>query len=143
MTDGTNIYSGFNNPASQGSRFAGPNATVRGAARTPIGGLGPAPSALGASGAPAGHGGSLPSPLTWLFVALAFLVLLKVLGEHPKTALDPRHIHLGGYDVFVIWLIVLLTVPLSKIAVNGANGRPRPAFDSGPLSGFAALVNAT
>lgn len=139
MVDGTNIYTGFNNAASQGSRFAGTNATVRGASRTPVG-VGNAPMATGRTG---GQAAALPSPITWLIAALVLLLALKWLGEHPKTAINPSELHVGGYNVLTIWVIVVLSVVASKLIVNGADGKPRSAFASGPLAGLGALINAT
>jgi hypothetical protein len=78
---------------------------------------------------------NMPSPVTWLVGAVLLLLMLKFLGEHEKSPLNPGHIKIGGYNVLTIFTIVLISVVGAKILVN------RPFFKSGPQAGFASLVN--
>lgn len=113
------------------TRFSTPNATPM-SVGSPIGsGIQPMLQTPQATGA------DLPSPVTWLVAVLVLLYLLKVLGESDRTAINPAHIHIGGYNVLTIFVIVLISLVGAKILVN------RPFFTARqPLAGFASLVNA-
>jgi hypothetical protein len=127
-----NIYLGNNSATVQGTKFRPPlKQSGPQPALVPSGVFRPAAQTAAATGA------GLPSPLTWLLGALLLLWGLKILSEHPKTALNPAHIHVGGYNVLTIFTIVIISVVGVKILVN------RPFFSRGPQAGFASLVNAT
>lgn len=84
----------------------------------------------------AATGVGMPSPVTWLVGAIVLLFVLKFLGEHDRSPINPAHVHVGGYNVLTIFVIVLITVVGFKILVN------RPFFTSNRvLGGFASLVN--
>lgn len=59
-----------------------------------------------------------PSPVTILMGLLAFIVLLRIIGDHPKTQIEGAHIHVGGYNVLVILGIVWFGTVSAKAIVN-------------------------
>ena len=83
-------------------------------------------------------GAGMPSPVTWFVGAIILLFVLKFLGERESSPINPAHVHIGGYNVLTIFVIVVITVVGMKILVN------RPFFGSNrALAGFASLVNTT
>ena len=123
---------GQNGPIAMGTKFAGLNTTAAQLTRLP------GSPGLPVSQTAAATGANLPSPMTWLVGAIVLLILLKTIGDSDKFPMvNPAHIHIGGYNVLTIFVIVLLSVVGMKIVVN------RPFFERGPQAGFASLVNAT
>ncbi len=60
----------------------------------------------------------LLQPVPVLIGILALIVLLKIIGESPKTSIDGADIHVGGYNVVVILAIVFAGTALTRLLFN-------------------------
>lgn len=58
------------------------------------------------------------SPVTVLIGIALLLLMLKILGELPTTAIDPRHLHIGGYNLLVVTLTSVIGISLLKLVFN-------------------------
>lgn len=126
-------------PETMATRFGGPNVTPI-SVGSPISNFRmDGPTRGGSTVQPqtaAATGAGMPSPVTWLVGAIILLFVLKFLGERESSPINPAHVHIGGYNVLTIFVIVVITVVGMKILVN------RPFFGSNrALAGFASLVN--
>jgi len=62
--------------------------------------------------------GGQPSPVVILLGMVALLLLLKVIGESKNTAIDPAHIHIGGYNLLGITVVSIVGIGLLKLVFN-------------------------
>jgi len=60
----------------------------------------------------------LGQPLVWFIGLFAFLGLAKWFGEHPKTPINPEHVHVGGYNFFTVGVIAIVFIAASKLILN-------------------------
>ena len=52
------------------------------------------------------------------FVALYIIWALVAKHERVRKALEPANLEINLYNLFVIWFVVILTVPFSKVLVT-------------------------
>jgi hypothetical protein len=57
-------------------------------------------------------------PLTFFFGAGIVLFGLKVLSEHPNTAIKPAHMNIGPYNAFTILLTFAVGMTVTKLGLN-------------------------
>jgi hypothetical protein len=60
----------------------------------------------------------LGQPFAFYLGLIAFLFLLKWFGEHPNTPIDPRHIHIGGYDMMAVGVSAIVFIVGAKLLLN-------------------------
>jgi hypothetical protein len=76
------------------------------------------PSGLGLSLTPAGQ---TPSPVTVLIGLIGLLIIMKVLGELDSTAIEPRHIQIGGYNLIAVTVASIVGIALAKLVFTRWN----------------------
>lgn len=113
---------GYGGALSQQIKFA--NNGIGSAGGSPIATTEPSSGALSTAVAQAqglfGPGGrsESPSPVVVFVGLVVLLFLLKLLGEAPKTSIEPGHIHIGGYDVLVIGFVSVVFIAGMKLLFN-------------------------
>ena len=64
-----------------------------------------------------GGGGSI-SPVTVLIGLVIVIVSLRLIGDSPKTSIEGAHIHIGGYNVITMLLVVWFGTVFAKTLLN-------------------------
>lgn len=71
------------------------------------------------------------SPTMVLIVLIGLLWLFKIVGDSPKSGIEPGHIFVGPYNLVLVTITSILGISLSKIIFNQVH-----------VPGVTDLVNA-
>jgi hypothetical protein len=63
-------------------------------------------------------GDRLPSATNYLIALLIIIVVMRVIGDSPRTSIEGAHIHVGGYNVLTILAITWFGTVFAKMVFN-------------------------
>lgn len=61
---------------------------------------------------------SAGSPVMVLIIMIGILYALKIVGDSPKSGIEPGHIFVGSYNLILVTITSILGISLAKIIFN-------------------------